>query len=83
MSKIKISELAKELGVEGKEVVSFLQEKGVESAKRSTSSVEDEEADIARKHFGKKSSSKASKEDGAAKEEKPAKAPRKRKSAEK
>ena len=30
MSKIKISELAKELGVESKEVVSFLQEKGVE-----------------------------------------------------
>ncbi len=74
MSKIKISELAKELGVEGKEVVSFLQEKGVESAKRSTSSVEDEDAEKARKHFGKKSSAKASKEDAAAKEEKSAKA---------
>ena len=58
MSKIKISELAKELGVEGKEVVSFLQEKGVESAKRSTSSVEDEDAEKARKHFSKKSSAR-------------------------
>ncbi|MCR5177818.1 MAG: translation initiation factor IF-2 [Lachnospiraceae bacterium] len=52
MGKIKISELAKELGVEGKAVVSFLQEQGVEAAKRSTSSVEDDAADIARKHFG-------------------------------
>ena len=59
MSKIKISELAKELGVESKEVVSFLQEKGVESAKRSTSSVEDDDADKARKHFGKNGASNA------------------------
>ena len=58
MSKIKISELAKELGVESKEVVSFLQEKGVESAKRSTSSVEDDDADKARKHFGKNGASR-------------------------
>ena len=70
MSKIKISELAKELGVEGKEVVSFLQEKGVESAKRSNSSVEDEDAEIARKHFGKKSATKNSSEAKSAKEEK-------------
>ncbi len=51
MSKIKISELASELGVEGKEVVSFLQESGVETAKRSTSSVEDEDAKKVREHF--------------------------------
>ena len=73
MSKIKISELAKELGVEGKEVVSFLQEKGVESAKRSTSSVEDEDAELARKHFGKKGGA-AVKEDKPVKAEKESKA---------
>ena len=74
MSKIKISELAKELGVEGKEVVSFLQENGVESAKRTTSSVEDDDAEKARKHFGNKPAAKASKEDTAAKAEKESKA---------
>ena len=52
MSKIKISELASELGIEGKELVNFLQEQGVEAAKRSTSSIEDEDAEKARKHFG-------------------------------
>ncbi len=53
MAKIKISELAKELSVDGKEVLSYLQEQGVDSAKRSTSSVDDAEADKIRKHFGK------------------------------
>ncbi|MBE5843081.1 MAG: translation initiation factor IF-2 [Butyrivibrio sp.] len=52
MSKIKISELATELGIEGKAVVAFLQEQGVETAKRSNSSVEDEDAEKVRKHFG-------------------------------
>ncbi len=52
MSKIKISDLAAELGIEGKAVVSFLQDQGVETAKRSTSSVEDEDAEKVRKHFG-------------------------------
>ena len=51
MAKIKISELATELGCESKEIVSYLQEKGVEAAKRSTSSIEDTEAAIAKKHF--------------------------------
>ena len=53
MAKIKISELAKELGVEGKAVVAYLQEQGVEAAKRSTSSVEEEDAEKARKYFAK------------------------------
>ncbi|WP_081677507.1 translation initiation factor IF-2 [Butyrivibrio sp. WCD3002] len=84
MSKIKISELATELGIEGKEIVSYLQTQGVESAKRSTSSVEDEEAEKVRKHFGsgtadKKESHKAeekpAKKAEAAAEEKPAKKP--------
>ena len=53
MAKIKISELAKELGCDGKDLTSFLQKNGIEAAKRSTSSIEDGEADQARKHFGK------------------------------
>ena len=52
MAKIKISELAGELGCESKELIAFLQEKGIE-AKRSNSSIEDTDADVARKHFGK------------------------------
>ncbi len=52
MAKIKISELASELGCEGKELISFLQEKGIE-AKRSNSSIEEADAEVARKHFGK------------------------------
>ena len=63
MAKIKISDLAFELGCEGKELISFLQEKGIE-AKRSNSSIEETDAEVARKHFGK-SKAKA--------EEKPAK----------
>ena len=51
MAKIKISDLAYELGCEGKELLAYLQEKGIE-AKRSNSSIEDSEAEVARKHFG-------------------------------
>ena len=52
MAKIKISELAGELGCEAKELIAFLQEKGIE-AKRSNSSIEETDADVARKNFGK------------------------------
>ena len=52
MAKIKISELAGELGCEAKELIAFLQEKGIE-AKRSNSSIEETDADVARKKFGK------------------------------
>ncbi|WP_081846619.1 translation initiation factor IF-2 [Butyrivibrio sp. AE3004] len=52
MSKIKISELASELGVDNKELMAFLQNQGVEAAKRSTSSIEDDDAEKVRKHFG-------------------------------
>ena len=45
MAKIKISELATELGCEGKALLSFLQDKGIE-AKRSNSSIDDNEAEI-------------------------------------
>jgi translation initiation factor IF-2 len=50
MAKIKISELAGELGCEAKELIAFLQEKGIE-AKRSNSSIEETDADVARKRF--------------------------------
>ncbi|MCR4903925.1 MAG: translation initiation factor IF-2 [Butyrivibrio sp.] len=53
MSKIKISELAKELEIEAKELVSYLQDQGVEAAKRSTSSIDEEDATKVKKHFGK------------------------------
>ncbi len=57
MAKIKISDLAFELGCEGKELISFLQEKGIE-AKRSNSSIEETDAEVARKHFGGSNSKK-------------------------
>ena len=50
MAKIKISDLAFELGCEGKELISFLQGKGIE-AKRSNSSIEEADAEVARAHF--------------------------------
>ncbi|WP_081667818.1 translation initiation factor IF-2 [Butyrivibrio sp. WCD2001] len=69
MSKIKISELASELGVESKELVAYLQEQGVEAAKRSTSSVEDDDAEKVRKHFGSgKADAKKEKAEAPAKE---------------
>lgn len=79
MAKIKIHELAKEIGVSSKEVLAFLQEKGIE-AKVAQSSVEEDAAALARAHFGK-----GEKSEGAAKEkpeaepvkEKPAKEPEK------
>ena len=51
MAKIKIHELAKEFGVQSKEVIAFLQSKGIE-AKAAQSSVEDDAAGLVRKHFG-------------------------------
>ena len=51
MAKFKVYELAKELDKSSKEVLSFLQENGVE-AKAAQSSVDDAAADMVRKHFG-------------------------------
>lgn len=51
MAKIKVHELAKELGMSSKDMISFLQEKGVE-VKAAQSSVEEDAADMARKAFG-------------------------------
>ncbi|MBO6239270.1 MAG: translation initiation factor IF-2 [Butyrivibrio sp.] len=67
MAKIKISELASELGCDAKELISVLQEKGIE-AKRSNSSIEEADAEIARKHF----KGSAKKADASDKEEKKA-----------
>lgn len=52
MAKIRIHELAKELDKQSKDILSFLQEKGVE-AKSASSSVEEDVADTVRKAFGK------------------------------
>ena len=51
MAKIKIHELAKEFGVQSKEVIAFLQSKGIE-AKAAQSAVEDDAAGLVRRHFG-------------------------------
>ncbi|MBP3274153.1 MAG: translation initiation factor IF-2 N-terminal domain-containing protein, partial [Butyrivibrio sp.] len=72
MAKIKISELASEIGCEAKELIAFLQENGIE-AKRSNSSIEETDAEVARKNFGKKAA-KAEASEKPAKEEKPKKA---------
>lgn len=74
MAKIKISELAFELGCESKELIAFLQENGIE-AKRSNSSIEETDAEVAKKHFGKTSGKedKPAKSDNADKKAEPAK----------
>ena len=51
MAKIKIYELAKEFGVQSKEVIAFLQSKGIE-AKAAQSAVEEDAAELVRKQFG-------------------------------
>ncbi len=52
MAKIKIHELAKEVDKQSKDILSFLQEKGIE-AKAAQSSVEEDVAAMVRKAFGK------------------------------
>ncbi|MDO5019948.1 MAG: translation initiation factor IF-2 [Lachnospiraceae bacterium] len=60
MSKIKVHELAKELEKQSKEVIAFLQEKGIE-VKAAQSSVEEDAAEMVRKALGavKKEDAKA------------------------
>ena len=50
MAKIKVHELAKELGKQSKDILSFLQEKGIE-AKVAQSSIEEDAAQLVRKAF--------------------------------
>ena len=52
MAKMKVYELAKELEIQSKDVISFLQEKGVE-VKAAQSSVEDEHIALVKKKFTK------------------------------
>ena len=51
MAKIKVHELAKELDKQSKDILAFLQEKGIE-AKAAQSSVDEEAAQLVRKAFG-------------------------------
>lgn len=66
MAKIKIHELAKELDTQSKEVLAFLQEKGI-GAKAAQSTIEEDAAALVRKHF---SGSTAKEQDKAEKEAK-------------
>ena len=58
MAKIKVHELAKELDRQSKEIIAFLQEKGIE-VKAAQSSVEEDAAALVRSAFGQKNSAKA------------------------
>ena len=53
MAKIKVHELAKELELQSKDILSFLQEKGIE-AKAAQSSLEEDAAALVRNSLGKK-----------------------------
>ncbi len=61
MAKIKVHELAKELGKESKDVITFLSSNGIEA--KAQSGVEDDMAEKVRKHFAKPSAAKADKAD--------------------
>ena len=52
MAKMKVHELAKELEIQSKDVIAFLQEKGIE-VKAAQSSVEEEHVALVKGHFGK------------------------------
>ena len=65
MAKMKVFELAKELEVQSKEIIAFLQGKGYE-VKVAQSSIEDEAIGVARKQFGKSGAGNAGKTETAA-----------------
>lgn len=65
MAKMKVHELAKELNIQSKDVIAFLQEKGIE-VKAAQSSVEDEAIALVKNKFGK---AEASKKEETSKEE--------------
>ncbi len=58
MAKVRIYALAKDLDVQSKDIISFLNEKEIE-AKSAQSSIEEDVADQVKKHFQKKSAPKA------------------------
>lgn len=59
MSKIRVHELAKELGRDNKEILSFLAERGIE-VKSHMSSIENEQMEIVKKELGKAEKTEAS-----------------------
>ena len=69
MAKIKVHELAKELELQSKDILNFLQEKGIE-AKAAQSSLEEDAAALVRNSLGQKKAAAAP----AAEKEAPAKA---------
>ena len=73
MAKMRVHEVAKELDVKSAEVVEFLAGEGVEV--KAQSSIEDDNIEKVRKHFGGAKKSSAKKED---KEEKPKKTTKKK-----
>ena len=52
MAKTKIFELAKELGIQSRDIITFLQQEGVD-AKAAQSSIEEDAVQTIKKHFGK------------------------------
>ena len=72
MSKIRVHELAKELGKQNKDILNFLAEKGIE-VKSHMSSIENEQIELVKKKFGK-----AKKEEETVKAEGTASAPKKK-----
>ena len=60
MAKMKVHEIAKELEKQSKEIIAFLQDKGIE-VKAPQSSIEDDVADMVRKSFGTEPARKADK----------------------
>ena len=52
MAKMKVHELAKELEIQSKEIITYLKEKGME-VKAAQSSIEDEAIDLVRGRFKK------------------------------
>ena len=68
MAKMKVHELAKELEIQSKDVLAFLQEKGYE-VKAAQSSVEDDQIALVKGHFGKTEVKKAAPQQPAVKQE--------------
>ena len=68
MAKIKVHELAKELELQSKDILSFLQGKGIE-AKAAQSSLEEDAAALVRNSLGKKKAAPAAEKEAPVKNE--------------
>ena len=67
---MKISEISKELGIESKEIIAFVNQKGIE-CKAATKNLSDEETDMVKKAFSKKEEKKEEVKKETPKEDKP------------